>query len=166
MSRLVLRAINKGFSAGLIPDVNHFEGCMNIFPKVGVDKIKLGMNQKDAQAISGAPTNKEKVEEEEIWEFDSGLELSFQAEDNYRLSSITVMDPTALLDSKPIIGITESELESIFPEFRLDEDFKQDGKSYYADSLQIMAWVFDGEVFNVVIFPEYDENTELPIWPA
>lgn len=139
---------------------------MNIFPKVGVDKIKLGMNQKDAQAISGAPTNKEKVEEEEIWEFDSGLELSFQAEDNYRLSSITVMDPTALLDSKPIIGITESELESIFPEFRLDEDFKQDGKSYYADSLQIMAWVFDGEVFNVVIFPEYDENTELPIWPA
>ncbi|MEN0039294.1 MAG: hypothetical protein AAGC78_19610 [Cellvibrio sp.] len=139
---------------------------MNIFPKVGVDKIKLGMNQKDAQAISGAPANKEKAEEEEIWEFDSGLELSFQAEDNYRLSSITVMDPTALLDSKPIIGITESELESIFPEFRLDEDFKQDGKSYYADSLQIMAWVFDGEVFNVVIFPEYDENTELPIWPA
>lgn len=139
---------------------------MNIFPKVGVDNIKLGMNKKDVQAILGAAATIEKVEEEEIWEFESGLELSFQAEDNYRLSSITVMAESALLDSKSIIGITESELESFFPGFRLDEDFNKDGKSYYADELQIMAWVFDGEVFNVVIFPEYDEHTELPIWPA
>lgn len=139
---------------------------MNIFPKVGVDNIKLGMNKKDVQAILGAAATVEKVEEEEIWEFESGLELSFQAEDNYRLSSITVMAESALLDSKSIIGITESELESFFPGFRLDEDFNKDGKSYYADELQIMAWVFDGEVFNVVIFPEYDEHTELPIWPA
>lgn len=139
---------------------------MNIFPKVGVDNIKLGMNKKDVQAILGAAATIEKVEEEEIWEFESGLELSFQAEDNYRLSSITVMAESALLDSKSLIGITESELESFFPGFRLDEDFNKDGKSYYADELQIMAWVFDGEVFNVVIFPEYDEHTELPIWPA
>lgn len=139
---------------------------MNIFPKVGVDNIKLGMNKKDVQAILGAAATIEKVEEEEIWEFESGLELSFQAEDNYRLSSITVMAESALLDSKSIIGITESELESFFLGFRLDEDFNKDGKSYYADELQIMAWVFDGEVFNVVIFPEYDEHTELPIWPA
>ena len=139
---------------------------MNIFPKIGVDNIKLGMSQKDVQAILGVPANKDKIEEEEIWEFESGLELSFQAEDGYRLSSITVMADSALLDSKLIIGITESELESIFPAFRLDEDFNKDGKSYYADELQIMAWVFDEEVFNVVIFPEYDEDSELPIWPA
>lgn len=139
---------------------------MNIFPKIGVDNIKLGMNQKDVQAITGVPSNIEKIEDEEIWEFEGGLELSFQAEDSYRLSSITVMADSALLDSKPIIGITESELEAIFPAFRLDEDFKKDGKSYYADELQIMAWVFDGEVFNVVIFPEYDEDSELPIWPV
>jgi len=139
---------------------------MNIFPKVGVDSIKLGMSKKDVQTRLGAPANIEKVEEEEIWEFESGLELSFQAEDNYRLSSITVMAESALLDSKSIIGITESELESFFPGFRLDEDFNKDGKSYYADELQIMAWVFDGEVFNIVIFPEYDEHTELPIWPV
>jgi len=139
---------------------------MNIFPKVGVDNIKLGMNQKGVQAILGAPANIEKIEEEEIWEYENGLELSFQAEDSYRLSSITVMADSALLDSKPIIGITESELENIFSAFSLDEDFKKDGKSYFADELQIMAWVFDGEVFNVVIFPEYNEHTELPIWPA
>ena len=139
---------------------------MNILPKVGVDNIKLGMSQQQIQALLGAPANIEKIEEEDIWEFESGLELSFQAEDSYRLSSITVMADSALLDSKPIIGITEAELEAIFPSFSLDEDFKKDGKSYYADELQIMAWVFDSEVFNVVIFPEYDEHTELPIWPA
>jgi len=139
---------------------------MNIFPKVGVDNIKLGISQKDVMAILGEPENKEKVDEEEIWEFETGLELSFQAEDGYRLSSITVIAESALLDAKPIVGITESELEAIFPAFRLDEDFKQDGKSYYADELQIMAWVFDGEVFNIVVFPEFDESSESPIWPA
>lgn len=139
---------------------------MNILPKVGVDNIKLGMSQQQIQALLGAPANIEKIEEEDIWEFERGLELSFQAEDSYRLSSITVMADSALLDSKPIIGITEAELEAIFPSFSLDEDFKKDGKSYYADELQIMAWVFDSEVFNVVIFSEYDEATELPIWPA
>lgn len=139
---------------------------MNIIPKIGVDTIKLGMSQGDIQALLGTPSSKEKVDDEEIWEFEDGLELSFQAEDGYRLSSITVMADSALLDSRPIIGITESELESIFPAFRLDEDFQKDGKSYYADELQIMAWVFDGEVFNIVIFPEFDEGSESPIWPA
>ncbi len=138
---------------------------MNIFPKVGVNNIKLGMTKMDVQAQLGAPASIDKLDEEEIWEFETGLELSFQSEDSYRLSSITVMADSALLDSKPIIGISESELENIFPAFSLDEDFKKDGKSYFADELQIMAWVFDGEVFNIVLFPEYDEHTELPIWP-
>ncbi len=138
---------------------------MNIIPKVGVDSIRLGMSQGEVQVKLGIPASKESTADEEIWEFDNGLELSFQAEDNFRLSSITVLAGSAVLDSKPIIGISESELESIFPEFRLDEDFKQDGKSYYADELQIMAWVFDGEVFNLVVFPEYDETSELPVWP-
>lgn len=138
---------------------------MNIFPKVGVNNIKLGMTKMDVQAKLGAPASIDKLDEEEIWEFEAGLELSFQSEDSYRLSSITVMAGSALLDSKPIIGISESELENIFPAFSLDEDFKKDGKSYFADELQIMAWVFDGEVFNIVLFPEYDEQTELPIWP-
>lgn len=138
---------------------------MKILPKIGLDNIKLGMSRSDAQSKLGAPASKENQAEEEIWEYESGIELSFQEEDENRLSSITVFAESALLDSKPIIGITEAELQSIFPSFQLDEDFKQDGKSYYADDLQIMAWVFEGEVFNVIIFPEYDEETELPIWP-
>lgn len=138
---------------------------MNILPKTGIDNIKLGISRNDAQSKLGKPASKEQQGEEEIWEYESGIELSFQAEDEYRLSSITVFAESALLDSKPIIGITEEELESIFPSFQMDEDFKQDGKSFYADDLQIMAWVFEGEVFNIIIFPEYDEESELPIWP-
>jgi len=138
---------------------------MNIFPKVGIENIKLGMTGSDVQNKLGVPAQKEKQAEEEIWEYDKGIELSFQEEDDYRLSSITVIAESALLDSKPIVGITEEELLDIFPSFQLDEDFKQDGKSYYADDLQIMAWVFEGEVFNIIIFPEYDEESELPIWP-
>lgn len=139
---------------------------MNILPKIGIDTLKLGISRNEAQSKLGAPAHKENHAEEEIWEYDNGIELSFQEEDENRLSSITVFAESALLDSKPIIGITEEELESIFPSFQLDEDFKQDGKSFYADDLQIMAWVFEGEVFNIIIFPEYDEQSELPIWPT
>lgn len=138
---------------------------MNIFPTIGIDDIKLGMSRDDVKNILGAPAHKENLAEEEIWEFENGLEFSFQKEDSYRLSSITVIADSALLDSKPIVGITEEELEHIFPSFQLDEDFKQDGKSYYADDLQLMAWIFEGEVFNIIIFPEYDEASELPVWP-
>ncbi|WP_151032338.1 hypothetical protein [Cellvibrio sp. KY-GH-1] len=138
---------------------------MNIIPKVGINNIKLGMSRAEVQNLLGAPALKENLAEEEIWEFENGLEFSFQQEDSFRLSSITVIADSALLDSKPIVGITEEELEDIFPSFQLDEDFKQDGKSYYADDLQLMAWVFEGEVFNIIIFPEYDETSELPVWP-
>ncbi len=139
---------------------------MNISPKIGVDNLKLGMSRDEIKNLLGLPVHKENLAEEDIWEYEFGLEFSFQKEDDYRLSAITVIAESALLDSKPIVGISELELETSFPSFQLEEDFNQDGKSYYADDLQLMAWVFEGEVFNIVIFPEYDEDSELPIWPS
>lgn len=130
---------------------------MNIYPKIGVDAIKFGMSQQQIQAELGAPVAKEKTEIEEIFEYANGVELVF--EDN-QLCSITLADTELRLHNKAIIGITEAALQAQFPAFTLDEDYGVDGKSYYDAEQEIMAWVFDGEVFNIVLFPAYKEESD------
>lgn len=128
---------------------------MKIYPKIGVDTIKFGMSQKQVQAELGAPIGKETTDVEEIWEYANGLELAFEDD---LLSSITLSDEQQLLNDKPIVGISEQVLQEQFPAFSLDEDYGSDGKSYYDEQLEIMAWVFDGKVFNVVVFPAYEQD--------
>lgn len=128
---------------------------MKIYPKIGVDTIRFGMSQKQIQAELGAPIGKETTAEEDIWEYANGVELAFEDD---RLSSITLSDEQQLLNTKPIVGISEQVLQEQFPAFSLDEDYGSDGKSYYDEGLEIMAWVFDGKVFNVVVFPTYEQD--------
>lgn len=130
---------------------------MNIYPKVGVDNLRFAMSQQQVQAQWGVPLSKETTEVEDIWEYANGVELVF--EDN-ALCSISLSDKALLLEGKAIIAITEAALQEQFPAFELDEDYGRDGKSYYDATQEIMAWVFDGEVFNIVLFPEYDDSDE------
>lgn len=137
---------------------------MNILPKIGIDKIRLGMSKQDITKLLGQPVSTESNPDDDIWEFKNDIELSFQKDDNYLLSSIIISNPSTLLESKKIIGINEAEFFSSFTTFELDEDFGENGKSYWSDEFQLMAWLFEGEVFNVTIFPEYTDN-DTPIWP-
>jgi len=138
---------------------------MNILPKIGLDNIRLGVSKQDVINLLGQPLSKESNPEDDIWEFKNDIELSFQKDDNYLLSSITVLNPAARLSSKNIIDISEAELLSGFPSFQLDEDFGKDGKSYWSDEMQLMAWVFEGQVLNITIYPEYQDSDDTPIWP-
>lgn len=138
---------------------------MNIIPKTGIDKIRLGMSKQEITTLLGQPISTESNPDDDIWEFKNDIELSFQKDDDYLLSSIIASSPSALLTSKKVVGISEAEFFSNFPSFELDEDFGANGKSYWSDELQLMAWLFEGEVFNVTIFPEYRDSDDAPIWP-
>lgn len=138
---------------------------MNILPKIGLDNIRLGVSKQDVINLLGQPLSKESNPEDDIWEFKNDIELSFQKDDNYLLSSITVLNPAARLSSKNIIDISEAELLSGFPSFQLDEDFGKDGKSYWSGEMQLMAWVFENQVLNITIYPEYRDSDDTPIWP-
>lgn len=138
---------------------------MKILPKIGVDAIQLGMNKNQVQNILGKPDHLEKDSDEERWEFDTGIELAFAKEDLYLLGSITVFNEAATLDSQPIVGISEENLLKCFPHFICDEDFEENGKSYDSDYHQILAWVHEGVVTNITLFPEYESTGEIPIWP-
>ena len=138
---------------------------MNILPKTGIADIKLGMTKKEILNLLGQPLSKEENPEEDIWEFNNDIELSFQQDDAYRLSSIIVSNIHALLNGKNIIGINEADFCVHFPAFQLDEDFGANGKSYWDAELGLMAWLFEGVVCNLTVFPEYDEESDAPIWP-
>jgi SmpA / OmlA family len=138
---------------------------MKILPKIGVDDIQLGMNKSQVQKILGKPDHLEKDSDEERWEFDSGMELGFGKEDLYLLGSITVFDESATLDSQAIIGMSEENFLTYFPHFLLDEDFEENGRSYDSEQYQILAWVHEGIVANVTVFPEYESTGQIPIWP-
>ncbi len=88
---------------------------MNIYPKVGIGNIQLGMNRRQVTDVLGEPTeiNKEKGDVE--WIYNDNLELSFQREDLYLLGVITIRCESARLYSKQIIGCSEGVLTVVFP---------------------------------------------------
>ena len=139
---------------------------MKILPKIGVDDIRLGSDKNYILDNLGKPNEIVKEEGEELWRYDKGgLELCFQEDDRYLLSTITVFDKTATLESKTIIGIGESELVIEFPFFKLDDDFGEFGKDYNYNEKELSVWVDDAGVRNITIFPEYDKSGERAIWP-
>jgi len=138
---------------------------VNILPKIGVDDIRLGMNKTQVLAILGKPNFMPTNDDEVIWEYEQGLELSFPKSDLYLLSTITVTSESSRLNSQKIIGLTVNQLKEIFPNFILDDDFEESGQNYASDSDELAAWITDGIVNNITIFPAFDKTGEIPLWP-
>ena len=138
---------------------------MNLLPKIGVDEIRLGMNRKNIIDILGKATTIENKVDYEYWIYDFGMELAFSTEDLYLLASITVTNPSALLDSKRIIGLGERELIEAFPFLNLEGDFEENGKDYVCPIRELSVWVSEGKVTNVTLFPEYEPTGSVPLWP-
>ena len=63
---------------------------MKIYPKIGIDGVRLGMNKAQVQEVLGKPSLIEKGSQNEYWQYDQGLDLLFQKEDLYLLGTITI----------------------------------------------------------------------------
>jgi len=139
---------------------------MNILPKIGVDKIRLGMNKTQIKDVLGEPDEIENELNDQCWLYEQGLELSFKKDDLHLLGLVTVTSTSAQLDSEYIIGLNEVELIECFPYLVLEHDFEENGKDYVSAEKELSVWVSDGIVVNVTIFPEYEETGEIPLWPS
>ena len=139
---------------------------MKIYPKIGIDGIRLGMNKAQVQEVLGKPSLIEEETQDEHWQYDQGLDLIFQKENLYLLGTITITNTAAQLDSKKIIGLNEQELLNNFPYLALEDDFEENGRDYVSEEKELSVWVSDGFVSNVTIFPEYEETGEIALWPS
>jgi hypothetical protein len=150
-----------------------------IQPFTGVGEAILGASEEKILAVLGKPTiikeeyyGQEKTEENlsRIYEYEAlQLELSFSADDDFRLSTITVYSTNASIDGITLIGLQEDQF--IMEAMKLghgkpliDDDWR-DYKDYVIDSLGLSFWISGDIVDNVTIFPQYDDTGNIPIWP-
>lgn len=100
-----------------------------------------------------------------------GVDLTFSADDEFLLGSITFFSKDFLLKGISLIGLPEAEFlrkgTNIYPDLRLDDDFiDQNAKDYISISNGLTFWIQDGVVENISIFPDYEDDNDTPIWPA
>ncbi len=150
---------------------------IEIIPHYGFGKVKFGLNQKECEAILGAPSDSytEKIDgtEEVVTDYENlGLDLSFSEADNYRLGTISVYAEDTILLDQEFIGLTEEELLELAPkagidDLELEDDFDDiSSKDYYSDKYSLSFWVIEGEVDSITVFPAVDpEDLGSPKWP-
>ncbi len=110
---------------------------------------------------------KERPENRSVnWEYYSGVDLSFDCDDEFLLGSITTRAEGASINGVEIIGATLGEMKRNFPDVILDDDFEENGQDFVLPELEISFWIIDDIVDSITIFPAYDESGNTPMWPS
>jgi hypothetical protein len=145
---------------------------MEISPKIGIDKIKLGMSMDQVRYVLGDPDNieifipiEEQPEDRMVDWFYGATEYSFDSDDQFLLGSIQSSCSKLTLKNLPIIGVSTKELKIRFPAAKLDDEFDFDIDEYRHPELQLSFWVKNDSVYLVTIYPEYNKEGTEVIWP-
>lgn len=145
---------------------------MIIKPLIGIDNIILGSSKEIIYNLLGQPdsTNSDEWPDgtiSESWLYTSaGLTLNFDSDDHYRLSTINSNSKETKLEDVKIIGLDINTLIKNHPAIILDEDLTDGLKDYLYPEKEISFWVVNNIIEHVTLFPEYDNSTNLPIWPV
>lgn len=149
----------------------------DILPGIGLGQLMLGMREHAVRSLLGDPSETSEQgssdgrEPNHHWKYEwKNLALTFGADEDYRLVTITTSFEWAALRGSRIVGLDEKQLlKSDFgglgpPAF--DDDFEEFGRDYCWDSINLSCWVVDRSVVNVSIMCLYDETGMIPQWPT
>jgi hypothetical protein len=151
----------------------------NIIPGKGVGNILLGMKMDDVEKILGKPDDKEVIEYDDgeksctLYYNDLMADFTFESDDDYRLSFISVENEEFNIAGKIKVGLSKDEVIKIckslnYSEPELEnmsnEDIAdQELLSYDKENLNF--WFTDNTLDEIQIGPFWqDEDT--PIWPV
>ncbi len=148
-----------------------------IIPFVGFDQIRLGQTLGQTELLLGKPSeiNKEIFRDESldmIMKYhDLGVDLTFSADDDFLLGSITFLSRNYLLKGISLIGLPEDEFlrmgSALYPDLQIDDHLTElNAKDYISDSNGLTFWIQDGIVESISIFPDYEDDDDTPIWPS
>ncbi|MBK6660166.1 MAG: hypothetical protein IPG43_19360 [Proteobacteria bacterium] len=143
---------------------------MDVHPHRGVDDLLLGSTQDQIAAALGAPDREAEDAHEDgelssVWTYRMlRLELSFDSDNDFRLSHITSYHPYTLVRGFNPMGLSGKLLLMKYPHLDLDVEISRDEK-YYTDRVSISPSASRAKVVSVTVFPEYDESGEVVKWP-
>jgi hypothetical protein len=150
-----------------------------IIPGRGVGNILLGMKMKDVENILGQPDDKEEITYDDgetsctYYYYDLKMDLTFESDDDNRLSFISVEGEEFNLKGKIKIGETKEnviqycrELAFSLPE---EEDMSSDDVPNQIlvalDNENINFWFTDNKLDEIQLGPFWKDD-DTPIWPA
>ncbi len=147
----------------------------------GYGDIRFGMTRSEVKKVLGEPTevdqyasSEESDDNTEAFHYDEiELSVSFDEVDDWKLSSIAVSDPEAILDGMKLIGVSEEELLEKVEKLELGEYEKEDVSSPESPDNEVISffessvnfWFENGEVTEIQFGPFWDEENEEYIWP-
>ena len=138
----------------------------------GLGDIKFGFLKEKVKTILGEPNETETYsfsEEDEVltesWHYDElELSLSFNEEDDWRLSTIAVSSDEFLLEGKKIIGLKKDDLIKTLKSLDLkdyEENKVSDNEEMISSDIgEVNFWLEDNEVTEIQWGPFFiDEDT-------
>jgi len=150
-----------------------------IIPGKGIGNILLGMKIADVEKILGKPDDKEVIEYDDgensctLYYFDLQIDLTFESDDDDRLSFISIENEQFSIENKVKVGQSIDEVKSLcktlsFSEPELEDMSSDDApnqKLLSYDNENINFWFTDNSLDEIQIGP-YWKDDETPIWPV
>lgn len=154
-----------------------------IIPGVGIGDIKFGMSREEVRKIAGKPEDIENLPgfEEEIsdtlesWHYDEyEFSLVFDADYDWKMVSIAVSDPFFTFHGKSIVGMDKQEVMDLLEQHNIEISSIEDVSDLENPDLELieseneglMIWLEEGEVIEMQILPDVEDDGETVIWPA
>lgn len=144
---------------------------MEVLPHLGIDALRLGSSREAIEAALGAPDRIAEDRHDDgatsaIWTYRMlRLELSFDSDNDYRLSHITSYHPYTLVRGFNPMGLSGKLLLMKYPHLELEVEVGRDERYYTDRILDLTYGIVRAKVVSVTVFPEYDESGETIKWP-
>ena len=147
---------------------------------LGLGPIKFGMTREEVKAILGEADNVDSYSLDhngkdlsEAWEYNEfAISISFDEEDDWKLSTLAIASKQYLFNDKTLIGLDQNtllkELKSLeITDIQVEDCSNTEFPDHVlveVESLSLNFWLDDGILEEIQWAPLFDEN-EYIIWP-
>ncbi len=149
-----------------------------ILPGKGVGNIRLGMKKEEVEQILGQPNDKEVIEYDDgensctYYYFNLEIDLTFESDDDDRLSFISIESEKFSIEDKIKIGQSKEEVIKICHDLKFSEPELEDLSSEEIPNQELLSldyeninfWFTDNRLDEIQIGPFWKDD-ETPIWP-
>ena len=131
---------------------------MEINTSIEQYNINFGLKREEVRDILGEPSSIDKIKvtdysDLECWTYDAHqIELIFDSEHYYQLSSISFASENVKVEGVAIIGLKEKKLLKKFPELYCQDEKDEIGYNYEYPGENMMFWVSDGIVKLLTVY--------------